>query len=199
LFTSSLWNNKTKGKKEEELRDKLNDYYQKTLIRKSLSAYGWTVEPVTKMAVMNLIGQLLVVGKDYASTKDFHTVIDLEMVRKESEHRVGINVKSQKYHYTISRVVNQEDPILSTFYSTTNKYLSYMRRNLISLTNYAAYYDDESENKKQLMSLYDEFFEYEKKVIYLYYLISALDGVRLETENPKNIYSILISYQGGFL
>jgi Txe/YoeB family toxin of Txe-Axe toxin-antitoxin module len=185
---------------EDTLRKEMNEFYERALITGTLSPLGWTVEPIILEVISSKLGDIDLVGKKYAGKKGNHTVVDLEIIREENKKRIGINVKSQKYYYTVTRTINESDLILSKEFSETSKrYLNYMRRNLTSLTNFAAHYDDEGGNKKKLLELYNVFFDYEKKVSYLYYLISALDGVRQEAESNKNIYSILVSYQGGFL
>ncbi len=176
---------------QEEQRKQLNDLFKRAI--KATIDIGWLIEPITR-EILNkaLEKKSLVVGAKY---KDKKTVIDILLPSDISVPiRYGVNVKSQKEKYSITRSNLVSNPLLEL--GSFEKDLGYLRRNLAALNTYSVNY--EKFDRTSFDKLYKEFLKIEKDIAFLNNLMYALDGIR-KKDAEISIYSILISFQGGFL
>lgn len=165
-------------------RKELNTLFKQLI--KSTIDLGWTIEPLTKIAIEKTLRASLV-GEEY-NTKKIKSVIDLEM--QLGKIKFGINVKSQPEKYHIKRANDFERDIYTS--PGLKNQLSYIRRNLGALKNYSFDWDSD-EDAKKFNEYYKSFLEVERKLAFYTNLVSAIDGLE------EDIHSILISFQGGFL
>ena len=191
---SSNWS----GLTQEERRSKLNELYSK-IIKASAIDLGWTFEPVTKEALALLNTKL--VGAEYAGSLD--TVVDLTIEIDSQIQQYGINVKSSQEQYKIARSNNDNINKINQVFGKSAGVMRYVRNNLMALTSFAAPYTIYSDFQTRFRKLYESYKNVERKLAFVFNIMSALDGIREQIDNSKktghNIYSILILYQGGFI
>ncbi len=110
-------------------RDALNKLF-KMAVKHTIDV-GWTIEPLTKLAISRTLNTLLV-GEEL---KDAGTVIDLQIILNGKKQPFGINVKSQAEKYSIKRANFESNESIN--FTKYRKELNYIRRNLGALQLYS--------------------------------------------------------------